>query len=527
MRKKGRARTPRRSRTSIRWKTLSVLGVFALVMIGLLWVFQIVLLDDFYVGIKKNSVTHALHNAQNLLISSEDPESALRELALRSDVCISVLEKDGASLYQAHVTPTCIIHNVPVQDLIDYYFANVAKPGELLVDILNRLEITKPEETAAPDSSSSAEPSSAEGSVVPALETTDNIQWHNTKESARFRGTNKVQSMLCMQFLEDAQGREVLLLVNAILTPVSATTQTLRLQLALVTVLLAALAVLLGLYLSNRVSKPIISISREAEKLAKGDFSVHFSASGYLEAARLADTLNYAAAELGKTEELRRELMANISHDLRTPLTMIEGFAEMMRDLPSENTPENAQVIVDEAHYLSALVRDILDLSKLESGVQEMRPEPLNLTETVRQMVQRYGALCQSEGFTIRVEAEEELWVQADALRLQQVLYNLVNNALAYTGPDKLVLVRQVRKDGLARVEVRDTGKGIAPEDLPYIWDRYYKVDKKSHQRALVGTGLGLSIVKKILVAHSANFGVDSGEGGSTFWFELPLCAKP
>ena len=522
MRKKGRARTPRRSRTSIRWKTLSVLGVFALVMIGLLWVFQIVLLNDFYVGIKKNGVTRTLSAAQDILASGEDPESALRELALRSDVCISVLEKDGASLYQAHVTPTCIIHNVPVQDLIDYYFANVSKPGELLVDILNRLEITKPEETAAPDSSSSAE-----GSVVPALETNDNVQWHNTKESARFRGTNKVQSMLCMQFLEDAQGREVLLLVNAILTPVSATTQTLRLQLALVTVLLAALAVLLGLYLSNRVSKPIISISREAEKLAKGDFSVHFSALGYLEAARLADTLNYAAAELGKTEELRRELMANISHDLRTPLTMIEGFAEMMRDLPSENTPENAQVIVDEAHYLSALVRDILDLSKLESGVQEMRPEPLNLTETVRQMVQRYGALCQSEGFTIRVEAEEELWVQADALRLQQVLYNLVNNALAYTGPDKLVLVRQVRKDGLARVEVRDTGKGIAPEDLPYIWDRYYKVDKKSHQRALVGTGLGLSIVKKILVAHNAQFGVESSESGSTFWFELPLCAKP
>ena len=219
-----------------------------------------------------------------------------------------------------------------------------------------------------------------------------------------------------------AQGQTVLLMVNATLTPVSATVQTLRLQLSLVTVLLAVLATALAFYLSDRVSKPIISISREAEKLGHGGFDAHFSGTGYLEAAQLADTLNYAAAELGKTEELRRELMANISHDLRTPLTMIEGFAEMMRDLPSENTPENAQVIVDEARYLSALVRDILDLSKLESGVQEMNPEPLNLTESVRQMVQRYGALCQSEGFTIRVEAEEDLWVLADALRLQQVL---------------------------------------------------------------------------------------------------------
>lgn len=332
-----------------------------------------------------------------------------------------------------------------------------------------------------------------------------------------------MQSMLCFQFVENAQGQTVLLMVNATLTPVSATVQTLRLQLSLVTVLLAVLATALAFYLSDRVSKPIISISREAEKLGHGDFDAHFSGTGYLEAAQLADTLNYAAAELGKTEELRRELMANISHDLRTPLTMIEGFAEMMRDLPSENTPENAQVIVDEARYLSALVRDILDLSKLESGVQEMNPEPLNLTESVRQMVQRYGALCQSEGFTIRVEAEEDLWVLADALRLQQVLYNLVNNAIAYTGPDKLVRVRQVRKGDFARIEVLDTGKGIAPEDLPYIWDRYYKVDKKSHQRALVGTGLGLSIVKKILVAHNAQFGVESSESGSTFWFELPL----
>ena len=505
MKKNKRARRQRRGRVSIRWKTLSVLGVFALTMIGLLWLFQIVLLDDFYIAIKKNAVSKALAEATASLAESEDYASALDELAMRSDVCISVLDDEGNLLYRKHVAPSCIIHNVRIPDLIDYYLQKAEEPGDLVTDVLSRFTLSQ---------------KAGDG----ALQTTGNEQWHDSSTTPPVQRLGSiVQSMLCFQFVENAQGQTVLLMVNATLTPVSATVQTLRLQLALVTVLLAVLATALAFYLSDRVSKPIISISREAEKLGHGDFDAHFSGTGYLEAAQLADTLNYAAAELGKTEELRRELMANISHDLRTPLTMIEGFAEMMRDLPSENTPENAQVIVDEARYLSALVRDILDLSKLESGVQEMNPEPLNLTESVRQMVQRYGALCQSEGFTIRVEAEEDLWVLADALRLQQVLYNLVNNAIAYTGPDKLVRVRQVRKGDFARIEVLATGKGIAPEDLPYIWDRYYKVDKKSHQRALVGTGLGLSIVKKILVANNAQFGVESSESGSTFWFELPL----
>ena len=276
MKKTKRARRQRRGRVSIRWKTLSVLGVFALTMIGLLWLFQIVLLDDFYIAIKKNAVSKTLAEATASLAESEDYASALDELAMRSDVCISVLDDAGNLLYRKHVAPSCIIHNVRIPDLIDYYLQKAEEPGDLVTDVLSRFTLSQ---------------KAGDG----ALQTTGNEQWHDssTTPPAKHLGSI-VQSMLCFQFVENAQGQTVLLMVNATLTPVSATVQTLRLQLSLVTVLLAVLATALAFYLSDRVSKPIISISREAEKLGHGDFDAHFSGTGYLEAAQLADTPSWA-----------------------------------------------------------------------------------------------------------------------------------------------------------------------------------------------------------------------------------------
>ena len=502
---------------SIRWKTLAFFAIFTLVMLLLWWVFQIVWLDEFYVGIKKRSTSAALRQAVSAVQSGGDYTTALDKVAQEYDVCISLNDSEGQTLYRKHLTSNCIIHNVRAEDLSTYYEVHTEKSGVILEGVFNRQDITG----GLGEINASEEPPSD------SLETTDNVQWHGEKSGGLFRRTSSVQSMLCIQPVTLSDGGQALLMVNAILTPVSATVDTLRLQLFIITALLVPLAVVLALFLSAKCARPIISISNEAKRLAQGDFDVHFEGAEYREAAQLADTLNYAAAELGKTDALRRDLMANISHDLRTPLTMIEGFAEMMRDLPSENTPENAQVIVEEARYLSALVSDILDLSRLESGVEQMRPEPLDLTDCLRQMLQRYSVLTQQEGYHIDVEAGETLMVRADRLRIQQALYNLVNNAIAYTGADKQVRVRLTRRGTVARVEVIDTGRGIAPEDLPHIWDRYYKVDRKNHRRAIVGTGLGLSIVKKILIAHNAAYGVESGPQGSDFWFELPLLSTP
>ncbi|MDD3214436.1 MAG: HAMP domain-containing sensor histidine kinase, partial [Eubacteriales bacterium] len=213
---------------------------------------------------------------------------------------------------------------------------------------------------------------------------------------------------------------------------------------------------------------------------------------------------------------------ANISHDLRTPLTLIEGYAEAMRDLPGENKPENMQVIIDETRRLTSLVNAVLEYSAGKSGNQSIEPCEFNLTASIRSILGRYQKLTALDGYHVRFDFSQSVTVFADEMRIGQVVYNLINNALTYAGEDKTVVVSLRVTDGIARVEVTDTGEGIAEEELPYIFSRYYR-GQKPHKRAAVGTGLGLSIVKGILDAHGLKYGVNSRLGvGTTFWFALP-----
>ena len=197
---------------------------------------------------------------------------------------------------------------------------------------------------------------------------------------------------------------------------------------------------------------------------------------------------------------------------------MIAGYSEVMRDIPGENTPENVQIIIDETHRLTTLVNDMLDLSKLQAQAIPLERSVFNLTESIREIMTRYDKMAD---FRFSFEANEEVYVNADELKISQVVYNLVNNAINYTGADKTIRVRQKVRDGVVRIEVIDSGEGIPADKLKDIWERYYKVDK-SHKRAQVGSGLGLSIVKSILDLHGGMYGVQSEVGkGSVFWFEL------
>ena len=180
------------------------------------------------------------------------------------------------------------------------------------------------------------------------------------------------------------------------------------------------------------------------------------------------------------------------------------------------------QVIIDETHRLTTLVNDMLEVSRYQSGTQILHPTRFNFTDSVRQTLERYSKLRQQEGYTILLEADRDMWVEADEPRILQVLYNLVGNAVNYTGEDKTVVVRQTLQNGEVVLAVIDSGIDIPKDQLPLVWERYYKVHD-FHKRANMGTGLGLSIVKNILVLHGARFGVQSQPGmGSTFWFALP-----
>lgn len=313
------------------------------------------------------------------------------------------------------------------------------------------------------------------------------------------------------------------------LQPIGTTVSIFVRQFFFVGIIMMILTMFMSALFANKISEPIIRINNAAKSLPQGKFEIDGEKNDYAEIKQLSATLQSASKEIAKSDDLRRELMANISHDLRTPLTMIKAYAEMIRDL-SGNNPEKREkhlkIIIDETDRLSSLVNDILDLSKLQAGVTEMHMETFDLTERLSGVISRFDIMKVNDGIIIDLEAEEHIVITADITKLEQVVYNLINNAVTYTGDDNTVIVRLFRKgDGMVRFEVVDHGDGISPEYLPYIWDRYYKVSERNgtHKRAKMGSGIGLSIVKSVLEQHGFAYGADSTVGkGSTFWFEAP-----
>lgn len=313
------------------------------------------------------------------------------------------------------------------------------------------------------------------------------------------------------------------LYITAPLAQIDATTQVLQNQLIIVTVLSLVIAILLSYFISKKLSKPISGITKSAKVLGNGDYNVHFEKGYYREVDELAEALNSTAEALSKTDELRRDLMANVSHDLRTPLTIIKSYAEMIRDLSGRDEVKrtaHANVIVDEADRLSLLVNDILDLSKMESGASGIENKPFNLREALDAVMAIFKPF-EDDGYVFNLDCCDTAVVCGDFQRIKSVMYNLVVNAVNYTGGDKQIYICLAKKDGKVCFSVRDTGNGIEEEDIPRVWERYYRASA-AHKRDVVGTGIGLSIVKTVLKAHKAEFGVNSKVGeGSTFWFNL------
>ena len=278
---------------------------------------------------------------------------------------------------------------------------------------------------------------------------------------------------------------------------------------------------------SGLLARPVDEMTKKAKLLAKGDFGVDFKGNNYSsEMELLAETLNFARDELSKADAMQRELIANVSHDFKTPLTMIKAYAEMLIEFEgdsAEKRKRNAQVIIDEADRMASLVNDVLDLSKIRSGLQELKCELFDVSAHLHTILGRFEYLVQRKGYVFESQIEEGLYTQADSLKIGQVLYNLIGNAVNYTGEDKRVRVTLKKENGRIYFAVTDTGKGIAEEELSTIWERYYR-SREAHKRPVQGTGLGLAIVKTILEKHGFEFGVKSKLGeGSTFFLYLPL----
>lgn len=326
-------------------------------------------------------------------------------------------------------------------------------------------------------------------------------------------------------YLDKTPGQEVILYIFSPLFPVESTVEILSNQLKYVTFISLALAFGLSLLISSRISRPIINITKSASKLAEGNYDVHFEGGRYSEIAQLADTLNYTSVELAKADNLHKDLIANVSHDLRTPLTMVKSYAEMIRDLSGDNPEKrnaHLQVIIDEADRLNLLVADLLLLSKMQSGVDALNVTRFNLKDSIVNILNSYRILSEQDGYEFTCQCDPTVFVSGDEARIKQVLSNLVNNAVRYSDDHKSISIAVTETGSAIRCEVTDKGQGIPEDELEHIWERYYK-SSSNHSRNTAGTGLGLSIVKEILLLHKASFGVTSKlHEGSTFWFELP-----
>lgn len=312
--------------------------------------------------------------------------------------------------------------------------------------------------------------------------------------------------------------------INTSVEPIDSTISLLRGQLIVITIILLLLSFVLSYFISNLISSPIVKINKSAKRLAKGEFDVEFDIDSKIsELNELSRTLNYTKDELSKTEELRRDLMANVSHDLKTPLTMIKAYAEMGRDLHKDSKKKREKdmdTIIEEVDRLTILVNDILDLSKMQSNIENIEITEFNIVDLVNDIINRYSVYSELEDYKFIFNHDQEvILIKADYKKMEQVIYNLINNAINYTGEDNTVIIN-VKIDDVIRVEIIDSGKGIKEEDIPYIWDKYYKNSKK-HKRNLIGTGLGLSIVKNILELHNYKYGVLSSDKGTTFYFEI------
>ena len=479
----------------LKWKIFAFLLGFSALLLIVLWLFQIVFLDTFYKRIK---VTEIRRNADVIInnIESEDIDNFIAVISENNNITVNITDLNGRSLNG---------------NLTRIFQSDNRRGSEENAALITKARNNNDEFHEYITSQTGDRFRNNWGNSRTGNSGTDNRRWQ------------PIQSLIYVKIANNGQGEQFAVIIRAVISPVTATVTTLRYQLYFISCIIIFLSVILAFIIAKRISKPIEVITQSAITLANGNYDTHFTGKGFYEIVALSDTLNTAAVELSKVESLRRELLANVSHDLRTPLALIYGYAEMMRDFPSDITHEQTQTIMDETRRLTSLVNDILDISKMENEIEQLNASHYNLTQNISETVKITEKLLKKEGFEITFSHDGDVYIDADKVKIDRVFYNLLINAINYSYKSRKILVEQTVADNSVRISVTDYGEGIAEADLPFIWDRYFK-SGKSHKRAVTGSGLGLSIVKKIIEKHSGKYGVVSENGkGSTFWFEIAL----
>ncbi len=454
--------------------------LFTVIVFVLLWVCQIVFLQNFYDRMKTKDVIETAHEMLEIY-QTGDYKERFDEISSKNDMCVEIRDRYRRPVYSKDVLGVgCFIHGLNNHT------------GELLDMLKDRSD-----------------------GVIYGKQTNSRTQ---------------LDVLVYACAIGSAERPDGYLLLNTPLVPVSSTVDILKRQLIIITALLAGVSVLFSVLVAKWLSKPIVQVTKDAEELAHGRYDIVFQGGRYSEADKLAQTLTYASHEINRVDTMQRDLIANASHDLRTPLTMVKAYAEMIRDISGddpEKRSEHLAVIIDETDRLTLLVNDILDLSKLENGKMTLTRSTFDICARLLEIVERYQGLSEVSGYQFELKTDGEAYVCCDAGKIEQVICNLINNAVNYSGEEKRITITQEHTPQGIRISVRDTGEGMDQETISKIFDKYYR--SENHKREIIGTGLGLSIVKAILCLHDYAFGVDSRIGeGSTFWFIIhDVAEKP
>ena len=447
-------------------KIFIYLAIFSLFILIFLFFFQVIFINTFYEWTKTRTIKNL---SQDILVTENDTSlyEKLDRVSYQENVCIELTNSNGDNLYSSYGN-NCRLRSKTIK----------------------RKFILSNKET-----------------------NTYNLVNNFTKEKSIMSATKLSNNLY--------------IFISTSLIPLDSTINIIEQQLIVVSIVVLLLSIVVAYFISKRLSLPITKISKAAKLISKGKLKTKFeTTSDIKELVDLTNALNDMKDELSKTEELQKDLMANVSHDLKTPLTMIKAYAELILDIninDKEKCKSNLNIIIEEVNRLNDLVNDILALTKVENDLDKLDISSFDLIKLIKRIVKQHNIYVIKDGYSIEFIHDniDKLMINADKKKIEQVIYNLLNNALNYTGDDKKVIIKVEDDDKNYTIMVIDSGKGIDKKEIDHIFDRYYR-SKKNHKRYVYGTGLGLSIVKNILLLHNYEYGVTSKKNkGTTFYFKI------
>lgn len=452
--------------------------LFTAVIFGVLWILQTFFLQKFYNNMLINHTKSAVEEIENI----EDPDrnyKIIDNIAMENSLLVYITDKAGNIIYSADEYKSNYSDN-----------ENPYHKGE-------KLNYQKSVYRSLPDGYSD---------FLKTLEKENGVMEYQTE-------THYIYG----KYLQN----DMVLYVSTTLDAVGPAADIIRIQLLWVSALSVVTAVIIACFISGKFAKPISALSEQAKKLGSKNFSCEFEEGFCTEIDELENVLADTNKKLVQAKTYQQELLANVSHDLRTPLTMIRGYAESIRDFGDDEKQRisDSDIIIRETDRLTELVNEILEYSELQANGERTNFTDVDFSSLVKKVIKQFEPLFQTQGGKIEGALTENLSVTGNFRQLERVVYNLLDNAIRHTGESKKITVILKKENENVLLSVRDYGNGIPQEEIPHIWERYYTYRQRNRQGVL---GLGLAIVKHIVNIHGGSCNVESKIGeGSVFFVKL------